>query len=477
MKPTKEAVELIRQGSLAFAKMEQNGIRIDVGKLEESERVVRDKIAGMEEELKDSEVFCLWEKHFGRKSNLDSRDQLRVVVFDLLGYESRMRTDPTEQFPEGKPKVDVAALEFVDAPFVKDYLKLQKWKKLEGTYLRGIRKELVDGYLHPFFNLHTVTTFRSSSDRPNWQNMPIRDKEMGKIIRDLVIARKGRRILEVDFGTLEFKIAACKWKDKEMVRYASDPLADVHRDQACELFMISPEQVDKKTVRDWAKNRWVFPILYGSYYISCAEHIWEAINKGGCLKDGTTKVKDWLRKKGIKKLGACDPRLTPRPGTYEEHVKKCEDKFHGKFPEWAEAKEKWWNDYVKRGWFKLMTGFVCHGSYSRNFLANTDIQGPAFHCLLWCQIQMQRWLDKMKGEMDCLIIGQIHDCLMFDCPEDEIDKVLNKIYKIMTEDIREHWDWIIVPLLVEVDVTPEGGTWNDKSAWSKTGKHWEPKAA
>lgn len=473
MKPTKQAIRLIHEGTQAMAKIQHNGIRINEAKLAETFRIVREDIKDKEKKIKSSKIYRKWQNHFGMKANVDSRDQLRVVLFDLMDYECKFRTEPTEAHPEGIPKVDAVSLEHINNPFIKDYFSVQKLKKLEGTYLKGIQREIVDGFLRPMFNLHLATTYRSSSSLINFQNLPIRDKEIGRMIRELFIPREGRYLGEVDFGMMEFIIAACKWKDKAMVHYASDPKADVHADQAMELFFLDKEQVDKRTTRDWAKNRWVFPILYGSYYISCATHIWEAIEKGHKLPNSETTVKEHLARHGITELGLCDPRTDPCPGTFEYHVKECQEEFKSRFPEWAIASEKWWNDYLKRGWFRMMTGFVCKGVYSRNFLMNADIQGPAFHCLLWCLIELIKWLEKYKFKS--LVVGQIHDCMLPDMVESEMQDVLNKCYELMTVGVRKHWDWIITPLKVEVDVTPKDGSWDQKENWIQENSKWRPK--
>lgn len=96
-----------------------------------------------------------------------------------------------------------------------------------------------------------------------------------------------------------------------------------------------------------------------------------------------------------------------------------------------------------------------------------------FHCLLWSLIQLQKWLNKYK--MKSLIVGQIHDCLLLDVPIDEIQDVLHTAKDIMTTRLRKAWDWLIVPMGVEVDVTPEGGSWADKALWVEENGEWKPK--
>src|SRR5439155_25997997 len=106
-----------------------------------------------------------------------------------------------------KTKANEASFSKVKLPFVKNYFLIQKLKKARSTYLEGIRREVVDGFLHPFFHLHRVETFRSSSSDPNFQNFPVRNAEIGKIIRSAFIARDGHQLVEIDFKALEVMIA------------------------------------------------------------------------------------------------------------------------------------------------------------------------------------------------------------------------------------------------------------------------------
>jgi len=120
------------------------------------------------------------------------------------------------------------------------------------------------------------------------------------------------------------------------------------------------------------------------------------------------------------------------------------------FPDWAERRTEWWNKYRKRGWFRLMTGFVMAGVFTRNELMNFPIQGPAFHCLLWSLIRLVKWMKKEK--MRSCIIGQIHDSIVADIHRDELDDYLVKAKQVMTRDVREAWPWIITPLEVDCEI-------------------------
>jgi len=379
---TRDAYRLMHDGALALAEVESHGMRIDTKRLDETIKRTTKQIDRLTEQLKEDEVWRAWKKRYGIKANLGSRPQLAKVLQEL-GYETKGRTKTK------RPRMDQASLETLDLDFVRKLLEIEKLKKLKSTYLMGVRREVVDGFLHPSFNLHLVVTNRSSCDSPNFQNIPIRDELVGKLIRKCFIPRDGHVWVSIDYSALEFRICACHWMDKQMIAYASDPALDIHRDMAAECYMVEPEDVPKQ-VRFYAKNQFVFPTLYGSYYVNTTRNLWNVIGTAGLKLNDGTPLERHLARNGIKRMGHCNPRTDPEPGTFESHIRKVENRFNKRFPEWAVKKEEWWEQYQQRGWFPMMTGFISQGLYSRNDLYNHPIQGPAFHCLLWSLIQLVR---------------------------------------------------------------------------------------
>lgn len=447
MKPaTKEAYKLVHQGALALADIEHHGMRIDVPYLDGVIEKVGSRIRHLTERLRGDEVCETWKRVYGRGMKIGSRTQLGRVLFDEMELPCRNRTAPTKRHPDGQPSTSEADLRRLDVPFVKRYLRVEKLKKLLSTYLKGVRREVVDGYVHPSFNLHLARTYRPSCDNPNFTNIPIRDKLMGKLIRRAFIPRPGNVLLEVDYGGHEFKIAACFWKDPAMVEYASDPDKDIHRDVAAECFMLDREQVSG-VARYAGKNCFVFPELYGDWYVNCARNMWEAIDERGIETADGTPMKEHLAGKGVADLD-----------DFELHMKSMEERFNGWFPTWAEEKVKWWELYKKRGWFRLLTGFVCQGVYERKKVYNYPVQGPAFHCLLLALIRLNKLLKRRK--MKTVIVGQIYDSLQLDVPKGELDDVLGMVVAVMTKEVRKAWEWIIVPLSVDAEVAEK--TWYDK---------------
>ena len=446
---------LFHYGSLELARVEANGIRIDVDYLKSALKRIEKKIKKKENKIKDGEVWQVWKKRFGLKSNLASHDQLATILFQEMEYKSDVKT------ATGKNKVDESTLEGLDIPFVKDYLSLFKLKKAGTTYLKGILRQTEDGFLHPVFNLHLVKTFRSSSDSPNFQNMPVRNPIVSKIVRKCFIAREGYQFGEIDFGSIEVRVAACYHKDPTMIKYIEDPSTDMHRDMAMQIFKLKEKHVDNKTHRYSAKNKFVFPQFYGDYYVSCAKHLWEDIEKLGMKGPDDEPLKEYLKYKSIYELGLCDPKEEPEANTFEHHLKKVENDFwNNRFKVYNQWKKDWWDRYQKKGMLSLLTGFEIRSILNRKEAINYPVQGAAFHCLLWSLIQLNRWLRSNK--MKTMIIGQIHDSIVLDIYIPERDEVLGKAKEIMTKDILKHYSWIIVPFEVEAEISPEGTSWYDK---------------
>lgn len=465
---TQAAYELFHSGLLTLAEMERNGLRIDTDYLDRKIEETKVQVRELEESLKKDKVYRKWARKFGDKTNLGSRDQLKQLLYTDMGYAPKGFT------ATGKVRADKDALDGIDLPFVRDYLTFEKVKKMLATNLIGIKREVCDGFLHPFFNLNTTTTGRSSSSMPNSQNLPIRDKLVGPTVRGMFIPRDGHAMVEIDYGSLEFRGAASFWKDPAMIAYSNDPTLDVHRDCAARVFQCDKGQVTKDA-RYLAKNRFVFPLLYGSYYRNCAKNLWAGVEAMGLkLVDGTP-MKDHLKSKGVKKLFAGELKENPVKNTFLYTTQKSEDWFNGMFPAFMNGKDRWWNEYCRKGYFEMSTGFVCSGVFSRNFLMNAPIQGPSFHMLLWSVNQMRKHIRKYKRKW--FLTGQIHDCALADVPVKEVPDFLEVMADIMTVRIRKEWKWILTVLSAEADVVMPGENWGIKKSWVEKDGVWKPKEA
>jgi DNA polymerase-1 len=115
---------------------------------------------------------------------------------------------------------------------------------------------------------------------------------------------------------------------------------------------------------------------------------------------------------------------------------------------------------------ELKHGHRRGGHLNNNMIINTPIQGTAFHCLLWSYIKLNeiRKRQKWKSEM----LGQIHDELIFGLHPREKMRVMRIAKRVMTKDIAEEHDWLIVPLEVGMEITEV-----DKSWYTKKGVKYE----
>lgn len=455
---TPEAYQLLHEGAEALAQVEENGIRVDTRYMKKAMRESKQKIEGMEETLKQDKLWKEWKRCYGRKSQLGSGEQLAAVLVSL-GHNLPETAKSTVKKP--RYKSDESALLSTGLEFCKAYVGLEKEKKALNTFLRGIWRETdAQGFCHPFFNLHTTKTYRSSSNDPNFQNFPIRNPEIGKLIRSAFISRPGRHLVEIDYSGIEVRIAACYHNDPVMLEYIEDTSKDMHRDMAAQCFKMKPEQVSKQA-RYCGKNMFVFPQFYGDYYANNAQQMWEAIQDGDNvrLSDSSLSVKEHLAEQGIRVLGNRDSR--PSPGTFLHHMQSVEKDFWtNRFAVYGKWKEKWWEKYKKEGGFLTKTGFYIEGVLGKNDVINYPVQGAAFHCLLWSLVRLQRLLKKRK--MKTLIVGQIHDSIVADVPEEELQDYLELAQYVMTVLLRKKWKWIITTLEIEAEVAPVGASWHEK---------------
>lgn len=329
----------------------------------------------------------------------------------------------------------------------------RKWGNQFGSFVPNnhkiLRMEILDKKVDVYdleveeFNnfIANEICVHNSSDKPNFQNIPVRDENAKLVTRAGIIPTKGNQLLEVDYSALEVKVIGCVSKDKVLIDYIKSG-ADPHKDEAKNLFLFDNDEWDSlekdnaKEIRFYAKNQKVFPYFYGSFYKGCAGNVWPLIDQ--------LKVKKHLRNKGIKSYY-----------DFEEHCRVDENRFWNKFigvKEWQNQTEEF---YLENGYIEYVTGFRSDGYLTRNDLFNWPIQGPAFHCLLWSLIELNRELKKYQTK----IIGQIHDSIVFDMYPPEKKMVINLCKGIMTKRIKRRMPWIIVPLEVEFEMTEIDQAW------------------
>ena len=94
------------------------------------------------------------------------------------------------------------------------------------------------------------------------------------------------------------------------------------------------------------------------------------------IEHSPTRSQQRLKLKGIYKLGLCDSSRKPVSGTFEYHIKQVEMDFWGnRFKVYDEWKERYWRQYQKQGYFRMLTGFICKGLYNRKEVPGKSLQG------------------------------------------------------------------------------------------------------
>jgi len=452
---TEQAYTLFHNGALAFSRAEAYGIRVDVEYCSRQNSILTRRIERARRRALRSKLVKQWQHVYGKSFNINSDYQLAHILYNIR------KIKPVKMTSSGKQgTTDQEALQSLGLPELNWLLEARKLTKIRDTYLSAFVREQVGGYLHPAFNLHTVKTFRSSSDGPNFQNIPKRDEEAMKICRGALFPRLGHQLLEVDYSGIEVRIAACYHKDPEMLKYIGDPVSDMHADMAEQLFVLDFFSKKKHDfLRSAAKNGFVFPQFYGDYYGNCAPNLacrWGKLPQQGKWRsgqgiplDGST-LSDHFIAKGISDLDA-----------FTGHVKRVEDHFWNvRFKQYQQWKEEWWKQYQKRGYIDMFTGFRCKGLMGFNDCINYPIQGSAFHCLLWSFIALDRI--SQEENWKSRLIGQIHDSILVDVFPPELEHVVATIRRVTCQDLPKAWHWIITPLEIDVELSAIDASWAEK---------------
>ena len=260
------------------------------------------------------------------------------------------------------------------------------------TNLKGIESELdSNGFLHPTFSLFSVTSFRTSSNRPNSQNFPNRDPVLAGVVRRCFIPRTpDRHLVEIDYSGAEVRANASINHDPTLLDSINHGI-DFHKSIAAMAYKLPKEEITKQ-LRQSVKGAYTFAAFYGSFWAAIAEGLWDGIEYGSlALKDGKP-LKQHLAQQGITQLGNSE---NPLPGTYYEHIRQTDEWFwNKKFKVYAAWKNKVWKQYLEDGYVDLPTGFRCAGIFTKNMVTNFSAQGAAAHCLLWSFVKLDQALQK-----------------------------------------------------------------------------------
>lgn len=481
---TQDAFNLMLQGSLALARVEAAGMKVDEGRLAAALQGTADQAKELDAALRADPIWKRWAQKFPGRAVMGNRQQLGAVIFDDLGYE-RLMYEEDRSTREVKEKNSEAAFAHVDLPFVSNYFKWAKQVSLHAR-LQNLQRNLVGGRLHPNFNLHTVSTFRSSSGKDredekadsvggdfNIQNVPARLPGVSEVIRGCFVPEdEDWVLLELDYGRIEVHGNYHVSHDPVLGKYLDDADSDMHRDMGMQLFFLNKDQAAEKNIRYTTKNQYVFATFYGDWYRSTAAAMWKSLERKQLKVKGTDKtVLQHLAEHGITQLGPCDGRV-PLPNTFEYHVRAVEHDFwHNRFAAHNRWREEWYRGYLKRSYITTNTGFTVGGVLRKNQVFSIPVQGPCFHYLLQSLIWIVDWLHKHK--MRSKVIAQVHDSINLSVHRDELQDVIEACLYFMLIKLPRHWPFIISRLEAEVEVAED--SWWSKEQWVKEGGTWLPK--
>jgi len=439
----KKAYALTHKGLLAFSDTQLRGFPVDEIYYMEEEISIGEKMDTIEDRLMNSKPARQFFKKFKRRINLDSTKDLILLFKNIVKIKLEKKTE------KGNIQMTAEVLENMNNAFAKRLVSLRKLKKLKNTYMKQITQEISGGHIHAFIDLHIPRSYRSSSNGPNLQNVPTREEEAKKSTRSGFKPEHGCKLLFGDYGSQEVRIIGCYTKDENLLEYLHDETTDMHRDQAKNIFVLNNDTITKE-LRFYTKNQFVFPEFYGSYYVSCARNIYHL-----CMDMETGEgvpVWEHLADKGI-----MDDKYDYEG--FEQHVKEVEQEFWNTFP----GVREWQNEgiafYQQHGYVETMFGHRRGGLLTPNKIINTPIQATAFHCLLWSYIKLN---DIAKRRYRSRPIFQIHDEIVWNLYPDEEKEVIRKMRYIMERKIRSEYDFLIVPLECEVEITDVDQSWYTK---------------
>ncbi|HZF09892.1 MAG TPA: DNA polymerase I [Thermoanaerobaculia bacterium] len=383
-----------------LVRMEEDGILLDVDYLKAMSVELGSEIQSLEEEIY---------QEAGERFNLNSPQQLGVILFEKLGYPVLKRTQKTKSYSTGAETLEeLAGRGYKIAELLLRYRELTK---LKSTYVDAL-PSLVgeDGRLHTRFNQAVAATGRLSSANPNLQNIPIRT-ELGQRIRRAFIAPPGHLLLVADYSQIELRILA-HIADETALIDAFRAGEDIHRSTAATVFGVSPQLVGPDQRR--AAKVINFGILYGMSAFGLSQ------NLGISGKEAEKFITAYLdRYPGVKRYFEATLAAAEKEG-------KVETLYH---------RVRWLPDIQSKN-RNLREN-------ARRMAINARIQGTAADLLKLAMIAVDRRLKKENPNARLLLT--VHDELVLEVPEGEVEAVA-KVVKEEMEGVAE----LAVPLVVDV---------------------------
>ena len=369
--------------------MEKNGITIDSVKLNEISDETLSKI-----NLLTKDIYKVANQEF----NINSPKQLAVVLFDELNLKSnKKRSTSIEILEKLKDEHEIIKLLMV-------YRKLQK---IYSTYANGLKKYIgSDNKIHTQFNQCITQTGRLSSTNPNLQNISIKDED-GRQIRKAFIASKGCTLVACDYSQIELRILAHMANESKLIEAFNNNI-DVHVKTAMELFHVDIDNVTSQ-MRSNAKTV-NFGIVYGISDFGLASQLNITRNEAHQF---------------ISEYFEAYPNILKYT---DETIKFCQD-----------------NGYVKTMFNRRREINEIHDQnhmireFGKRAACNARIQGSSADLIKIAMIKISNVIK--ENNLKSKLIIQVHDELIFDVVDEELNIMVEIIEKEMENAIK-----ISVPL-------------------------------
>ncbi|NLI37854.1 MAG: DNA polymerase I [Clostridiaceae bacterium] len=386
--------------TLVLGSMEYYGFKVDKDALEEFGDKLDRRIKSLEQT-----IYMLACEEF----NINSPKQLGVILFEKIGLK------PVKKTKTGY-STNAEVLESLEGkheiiPCILEYRQLTK---LRSTYAEGLVKVIhpVTGRIHSSFNQTVTATGRISSTEPNLQNIPVRT-ELGREIRKAFIPEEGYTLVDADYSQIELRVLAHITGDETLKRAFLEGV-DIHTLTASQVFSVPLDQVTPDMRRSAKAVN--FGIVYGIGDFSLAKDInvsrKEAARYIEGYLDTYPKVREYMND-------------TVKNGQEKGYV---ETLFHR-------------IRYIP----ELKSSNFTVRSFGKRVAMNTPIQGSAADIIKIAMVRV--WRELKKRKLKSRLILQVHDELLVETWQEELEEVKNIMRVGMEEAVA-----LSVPLTVDISV-------------------------
>mgnify|MGYP000577175427 FL=1 len=390
-----------------LSRIERNGVLIDSAMLAQQSLELANHIIALEQHAHDLA---------GQVFNLGSPKQIQEILYE------QQKLPVLKKTPKGQPSTAESVLQelAIDYPLPKLILEYRSLSKLKSTYTDKLPQQVNDktGRVHTSYHQAVAATGRLSCSDPNLQNIPIRSAE-GRKIRQAFIAPTGHKIIAADYSQIELRIMAHLSADEGLLTAFSNGV-DIHSATAAEVFDVAVDQVTTDLRRSAKAIN--FGLIYGMSAFGLAQQL-------GLSRSQAQSYIDlyFARYPGVK--------------NYMDNIREL-------------AKEQGYVEtlFGRRLYLpEIKSRNAARRQYAERTAINAPMQGTAADIIKIAMLNTQQWLQDNKSSNK--MIMQVHDELVFEVAEQQLDDFSNAIRDIMCSAVQ-----LDVPLIVDIGV---GDNWDE----------------